>query len=85
MLKKCEKDDHDSKVRYINTITSLTHKIIDVIKLNDNYEEQHAWFSALKLDKTNEYKKAVRAMEQETQENEKHDELISKPKRRGRL
>jgi len=77
MLKKTDKDDHDSKSRYISNIISLTKEIIDVKKLNDSYQEIEKWFSALKIDKINENKKAVRAMSQETQDNSM-DELLSK-------
>ncbi len=84
MLKKTDSDDHDGKSRYISNIISLTKEIIEVKKLNDNYEEIESWFKALKIDKTNESKKAVRSMEQETKENEKFDELISKRQAKGK-
>jgi len=47
MLKKTDKDDHDGKNRYITTIVSLTRQQLEIIKINDNYDEIMSWFSTL--------------------------------------
>lgn len=44
MLKKTEKDDHDSKARYISTIVSLTRQQLEIIKTNEALEKIKKWF-----------------------------------------
>lgn len=58
-------------------IPLIPRQTVTLIQITDNYEEILNWFKALKLDKTNENKKAIRAMTQETQNNSM-DELLSK-------
>ena len=62
MLKKTDKDDHDGKSRYISNIVTLTRQQIEIIKLNDSYEEIMSWFSALDKDKTAIKKYNIREM-----------------------
>ena len=71
------KDDIDGLSRLAATIGNLTRQTVTLIQIADHYDEIMLWFSALKLDKTNENKKAIRAMTQETQDNSM-DELLSK-------
>jgi len=67
MLKKTDKDDHDGKNRYIQTIVSLSRQQLQIIQLRDNYTEINSWFSALKQDENAIKKHNIRQMKKNTQ------------------
>ena len=45
MLKKCDKDDHDAKTRYISTIVSITRQQLEIIKTDQQISKWEKWFA----------------------------------------
>jgi len=87
MLKKTDKLDHDAKVRYITTITSLSRQIVDIAKTNERFEKVMGWFEEWERIKNKEYKKNAAEMVEtvESQRDEIQEEKIARQtaKKRG--
>ena len=78
MLKKTEKDDHDSKARYISTIVSLTRQQLEIIKTNEQIDKWNKWFAEFDKAETKSQRKTIHEMNNVIEMAERSDEKKAK-------
>jgi len=78
MLKKCDKDDNDSKNRYISNIVSITRQQLEIIKVNEHFEKITKWFEQFDKAELKSKREVVHEMDNVIKSAEASDERKAK-------
>jgi len=78
MLKKTDKDDHDSKSRYISNIVTITRQQLEIIKTDQQVKKWEKWFADFDKAETKSKREAIHQMDNLIKITEASDERKTK-------